>query len=137
MTGATGHRAALAAALGSAVLDVLAERGIVANPNLTGHPFAGAATAVPQLELRRSRWVATPETYLGAAAADPVTVLGRIVGTPGKHPGRRGNAPGPGSIMADAASSDPAPFAPSHGPRPGASDYPQGDVSPDDDGRGR
>jgi hypothetical protein len=130
-TGGTGHRAALAAALGSAVLDVLTDRGIVADPNMPGYPRAGGNAPVYQLEQRRNRWVTTSATYLGAAAADPVTVLGRIVGGP-RRPGEQTD---PGSLLRDGGHGDPAPKQPFHRPVPGASDYPQGDGSRDDDGR--
>lgn len=138
MTGGTApgmggavDRAALAAALGSAVLDVLTERGIVADANVTGCPRTGGRAPADELELRRKRWVTTSATYLGAAAADPVTVLSRMLGAPGRGAGHQS---GPGPEVREGEPMDPALLARAHELLPESTDY-AGEPSPNDEVR--
>ncbi len=101
-----GERDALALAIGSAVLDVLQARGIAAQPKHPGRPSG----TVPELETRRSRWVVTPSTYLGAAgAADPAGTLERLIGADDAG-GGRGSTPDPGGFLTEEGQCDPAPF---------------------------
>lgn len=138
MTGGTvtpeggGLRDALAAALGSAVLDVLTERGLTPEANAGASPRGGARPPGSELERRGSRWMTTSPGYLGAAAADPVSALARIVGASSSTPGRGGQSPSPGSGLAEGARYDPAPFEGRDRSAPRPSNYGSGNASPEE-----
>jgi hypothetical protein len=133
--GGAGGSEHVAAAIGSAVLEVLADYGIP----LTWHRFVRTGAELPgnvtELDVRRSRWQRTPNTYLArSASADAVGTLAAIIGTRQGH-GGRGEAPGPVAIVGDGGHADPALIEETRQRFPGSSDYPRGDVSRGDDGR--
>jgi len=103
-----GELDALALAIGSAVLDVLQARGIATQPKHPSRPRAVPSAAASELETRRSRWVVTPETYLGASAAvDPAGTLERLIAGDGTG-GAEGHQSGPGHFLSRGGDFDPA-----------------------------
>jgi hypothetical protein len=124
VTAGTGPRAALVVALGSAVLDVLDAHGIATFTNRPGRPAGGGPGAFSELETRRSRWVRTPATYLGAAGAgDPAGTLERLIAPHGTGAGG-GARDRAGQILPDGEPMDPATKLPALRLVLGASDYP-------------
>lgn len=87
----------LAAAIGSAVLGVLVDRGLV-ELDAEACELCGAGEGrVRELDRRRGRWVATPESYLAMSRAGELIAAAAAAVGEARDAGGPGASPVPGS----------------------------------------